>query len=76
MVLVCCYQEELKDWHQCLNILGDANVDEHGNVYDRNDSNLMYLDKGGEDHEINVRFSLGTFIHSLVDNCLFKIWYL
>jgi anaphase-promoting complex subunit 6 len=53
-------QEELKDWNQCLNILGDANVDEHGNLYDTNDSNLMYLDKGGEDHEINVRFPPNT----------------
>lgn len=36
-------------------MLGDAKVDEHGNVYDTKDCNVMYLDKDGEDREINVR---------------------
>lgn len=35
-------------------MLGDAKVDEHGNVYDTKDCNVMYLDKYGEDREINV----------------------
>lgn len=35
-------------------MLGDAKVDEHGNVYDTKDTNAMYLDKDGEDREINV----------------------
>ena len=48
------YQEELKEWDQCLLMLGDAKVDEHGNVNDTKDSNVMYLDKDGEDREINV----------------------
>ncbi|EXB30035.1 Anaphase-promoting complex subunit 6 [Morus notabilis] len=45
--------EELKEWDQCLLMLGDAKVDEHGNVYDTKDCNAMYLDKYGEDREIN-----------------------
>ncbi|XP_024922451.2 anaphase-promoting complex subunit 6 isoform X1 [Ziziphus jujuba] len=46
--------EELKEWDQCLLMLGDAKVDEHGNVSDTKDSNVMYLDKDGEDREINA----------------------
>lgn len=46
------YQEELKEWDQCLLMLGDAKVDEHGAGFDT--KNAMYLDKDGEDHEINV----------------------
>ncbi|GMN54359.1 hypothetical protein TIFTF001_023480 [Ficus carica] len=46
--------EELKEWDQCLLMLGDAKVDEHGNVYDTKDCNVMYLDKYGEDREINI----------------------
>ncbi|KAL5997807.1 hypothetical protein ACLOJK_008739 [Asimina triloba] len=46
--------EELKEWHQCLSMLGEATVDEHGNVHDLNDCNIMYLDKDGEDREINL----------------------
>ncbi|CAL5405953.1 unnamed protein product [Camellia sinensis] len=45
--------EELKEWDQCLLMLGDAKVDEHGNVNITKDGNAMYLDKDGEDHEIN-----------------------
>lgn len=37
-------------------MLGEAKVDEHGNVSDTKDSNVMYLDKDGEDREINVSF--------------------
>ncbi|KAL5568118.1 hypothetical protein UlMin_024693 [Ulmus minor] len=46
--------EELKEWDQCLLMLGDAKVDEDGNVYDTKDCNVMYLDKYGEDREINI----------------------
>ncbi|KAJ8422601.1 hypothetical protein Cgig2_022663 [Carnegiea gigantea] len=46
--------EELKEWDQCLQMLGDAEVDEHGNVSDFKDVNSMYLDKEGQDHEINI----------------------
>lgn len=51
-------KEELKEWHQCLTMLGDAKVDEHGNVNSPKDCSPMYLDKDGVDHEINVRFLL------------------
>lgn len=46
-------------------MLGDAKVDEHGNVHAAQDSSMMYLDKEGEDHEINVsslcRFAMYFF---------------
>jgi len=48
----------LKEWDQCLLMLGDAKVDEHGDVYDTKDCNVMYLDKDSEDREINVSFFL------------------
>lgn len=50
------HQEELKEWDQCLLMLGDAQVDEHGNITDTKDCHIMYLDKEGEDREINVSF--------------------
>lgn len=50
------HQEELKEWDQCLAMLGDAKVDEHGNVLDNKDYSGMYLDKDCEDREINVLF--------------------
>ena len=43
-------------------MLGDAKVDEDGNVYDTKDCNVMYLDKYGEDREINVSiYTLSSF---------------
>lgn len=42
-------------WHQCLEMLGEAKVDEYGNVSDANECNAAYLGKDGEDCEINVR---------------------
>ena len=38
-------------------MLGDAKVDEHGNVLDNKDHSGMYLDKDSEDREINVLLS-------------------
>ncbi|KAI3902420.1 hypothetical protein MKW92_046747, partial [Papaver armeniacum] len=38
---------------KCLLMLGDAKVDEKGNVLDVKDFNVMYMDKGGGDREIN-----------------------
>ena len=46
--------EELKEWDQCLLMPGDEKFDEHGNVYGIKDNSAMYLDKDGEDHEINT----------------------
>ncbi|KAG0503710.1 hypothetical protein HPP92_003782 [Vanilla planifolia] len=46
--------EELKEWHQCLTMLGDAKVDDHGNVSSPKDGSPMYLDRDGEDHEISM----------------------
>ncbi|KAF9618174.1 hypothetical protein IFM89_000643 [Coptis chinensis] len=45
--------KELKEWDQGLVMLGDAKVDEYGNVIGLKNSNVMYLDKDGEDREIN-----------------------
>lgn len=41
-------------------MLGDAQVDEHGNITDKRDYNIMYLDKDGEDREINVSYRLSS----------------
>ncbi|ESR55692.1 hypothetical protein CICLE_v10023736mg [Citrus x clementina] len=35
-------------------LAGKCQVDEDGNVYDTKDINVMYLDKDGEDGEINI----------------------
>jgi anaphase-promoting complex subunit 6 len=35
-------------------MLGDAKVDEHGNVLDQDDGSDFYFDKDAEDREINV----------------------
>lgn len=72
-------QEELKEWDQCILMLDDAKVDEHGNLNDTKDSNIMYLDKDGEDHEINVRFSLSLSLSHiptppLCKHCYMKTW--
>lgn len=50
-------------------MLGEAKVDEQGNVSDTKDSNVMYLDKDSEDREINVSSSLCYFY---LVNC--NIW--
>lgn len=44
----------MKEWDQCLLMLGDAKVDEDGIVYDAKDGNVIDFDKDGEDREINV----------------------
>lgn len=49
-------------------MLGDAKVDEDGNVYDAKDGNLIYFDKDGEDREINVSFYLTLFSAQLLEN--------
>lgn len=56
-------KEELKEWDQCLSMLGEAKVDDDGNVYDMKDSNVMYLDKDCEDREINVSSLLYIYIY-------------
>ncbi|KAF6158942.1 hypothetical protein GIB67_023925 [Kingdonia uniflora] len=46
--------EELKEWDQCLLMLGEAKIDEHGNILNLKNCHVMDLDKDGEDHEINI----------------------
>ncbi|XP_073124577.1 anaphase-promoting complex subunit 6 [Henckelia pumila] len=71
--------EELKEWDQCLLMLGDAKVDEHGNITDTKDSNSMYLDKDGEDHEINIIsaicFLRGKAYEALENRTQARLWY-
>lgn len=71
--------EELKEWEQCLSMLGDAKVDEDGNVYDTKDSNVMYLDKDGEDREINISsaicFLRGKAYEALENRAQARLWY-
>nr|ACT78471.1 anaphase promoting complex/cyclosome subunit [Oryza sativa Indica Group] len=71
--------EELKEWHQCLIILGDAKIDEHGNVVDQDDGSDIYFDKDAEDHEINIKAAI-CFLrgkaYEALDNCdLARQWY-
>ncbi|KAL8510074.1 hypothetical protein ACS0TY_017052 [Phlomoides rotata] len=71
--------EELKEWDQCLSMLGDANVDEHGNLTDSKDYNSMYLDKDCEDREINIIsaicFLRGKAYEALENRAQARLWY-
>ncbi|KAK6132597.1 hypothetical protein DH2020_033699 [Rehmannia glutinosa] len=71
--------EELKEWDQCLLMLGDAKVDEHGNITDTKDYNSMYLDKDGEDREINIIsaicFLRGKAYEALENRAQARLWY-
>ncbi|KAG8364851.1 hypothetical protein BUALT_Bualt18G0041500 [Buddleja alternifolia] len=71
--------EELKEWDQCLLMLGDAKVDEHGNITDTKDYNSMYLDKDGEDREINIIsaicFLRGKAYEALENRSQARLWY-
>lgn len=69
-------KEELKEWDQCLSMLGEAKVDDEGNVSDTKDSNVMYLDKDCEDREINVSsiFLTCNFSIFLTENSTFKVF--
>jgi len=71
--------EELKEWHQCLLMLGDAKVDEHGKVLDQDDGSDIYFDKDAEDHEINIKsaicFLRGKAYEALDNRDLARQWY-
>ncbi|GJN08530.1 hypothetical protein PR202_ga26464 [Eleusine coracana subsp. coracana] len=71
--------EELKEWHQCLLMLGDAKVDEHGNLLDQDDGSDIYFDKDAEDHEINIKsaicFLRGKAYEALDNRDLARQWY-
>ncbi|KAH1127213.1 hypothetical protein GLYMA_06G228700v4 [Glycine max] len=71
--------EELKEWDQCLSMLGEAKVDDDGNVYDMKDSNVMYLDKDCEDREINISsaicFLRGKAYEALENRAQARMWY-
>ncbi|XP_022984323.1 anaphase-promoting complex subunit 6-like [Cucurbita maxima] len=71
--------EELKEWDQCLMMLGDAKVDEHGNVLDNKDHSGMYLDKDSEDREINIAaatcFLRGKAYEALENRTQARLWY-
>ncbi|CAJ1978480.1 unnamed protein product [Sphenostylis stenocarpa] len=71
--------EELKEWDQCLSMLGEAKVDDEGNVSDTKDSNVMYLDKDCEDREINISsaicFLRGKAYEALENRAQARLWY-
>ncbi|CAA0832462.1 Anaphase-promoting complex subunit 6 [Striga hermonthica] len=71
--------EELKEWDQCLLMLGDAKVDENGNIADTKDFNSMCLDKDGEDREINIIsaicFLRGKAYEALENRSQARLWY-
>ncbi|XP_019187177.1 PREDICTED: anaphase-promoting complex subunit 6 [Ipomoea nil] len=70
---------ELKEWDQCQLVLGNANVDEHGNVTELGDCSSMYLDKDGEDREINILsaicFLRGKASEALENRAQARLWY-
>uniref|UniRef100_A0A803LVT7 Anaphase-promoting complex subunit 6 n=1 Tax=Chenopodium quinoa TaxID=63459 RepID=A0A803LVT7_CHEQI len=72
--------EELKEWDQCLQMLGDAKLDEHGNVSDTKDRSVMYLDKDAQDHEINISaaicFLRGRAYEALENRAQARQWYI
>ncbi|KAK2985477.1 hypothetical protein RJ640_004328 [Escallonia rubra] len=71
--------EELKEWDQCLLMLGDAKVDEHGNVSDTKACNTMYLAKEGEDRDMNITsaicFLRGKAYEALENRAQARQWY-
>lgn len=72
--------EELKEWDQCLQMLGDTKLDEHGNVRDTKDGNVMYLDKDAHDREINISaavcFLRGRAYEALENRAQARKWYI
>ncbi|KAF5728257.1 anaphase-promoting complex subunit 6 [Tripterygium wilfordii] len=60
-------------------MLGDAKVDEDGNVYDTKDCNVIYMDKDGEDREINISsaicFLRGRAYEALENRAQARQWY-
>ncbi|OMO74754.1 Tetratricopeptide-like helical [Corchorus capsularis] len=71
--------EELKEWDRCLWMLGDEKFGEFGNAYDTKDNNAMYLDKDGEDREINISsaicFLRGKAYEALENRAQARQWY-
>ncbi|KAJ7299336.1 hypothetical protein O6H91_Y249500 [Diphasiastrum complanatum] len=53
-----CLQEETKEWEECLAVLGDCEIDEHGNYQMNEDQEVEYCDQDGEDREINIAAAL------------------
>jgi len=60
-------------------MLGDAKVDEHGNVLDQDDGSDFYFDKDAEDREINIKSALcflrGKAYEALDNRDLARQWY-
>ncbi|KAA3467764.1 anaphase-promoting complex subunit 6 isoform X1 [Gossypium australe] len=71
--------EELKEWDQCLFMLGDEKLDEHGDAYETKDNSDMYLDKDGEDREMNISsaicFLRGKAYEALENRAQARQWY-
>ncbi len=44
----------MKEWDECLAMLGDGEVDEEGNVQMTDDQDTEFLDRDVEEREINV----------------------
>ena len=57
-------------------MLGDGNVDEHGNIIDTKECSSMYLDKDGEDREINVSLFGSNTIEYGIYCLLCLCWYI
>lgn len=73
--------EELREWHDCLAMLGESKVDEDGNV-DAKDCGGMYqyMDKDNdEEHEINITSAIcylrGKAYQALENRSQARLWY-
>ncbi|KAL2943636.1 Anaphase-promoting complex subunit 6 [Bienertia sinuspersici] len=79
-LLFLVIQEELREWEQCLQMLGDAKVDDHGNVSNTKGGNVMYLDKDSHDREINISaaicFLRGRAYEALENRAQARQWYI
>ncbi|KAL1060092.1 hypothetical protein V6Z11_1Z126800 [Gossypium hirsutum] len=60
-------------------MLGDEKLDEHGDAYETKDNSDMYLDKDGEDREMNISsaicFLRGKAYEALENRAQARLWY-
>eukprot|EP00249_Psilotum_nudum_P014975 c25100_g1_i1 orf=111-1745(+) len=71
--------EEVKEWDECLAMLGDFDVDEHGNVQMAEDQDAEYLEKDTDEREINITAAIcllrGRAFEALENRARALRWY-
>lgn len=70
--------EEVKEWNECLLMLGESDVDEQGNVH-MEDQDAEFLEKDAEDREINIAAAIcllrGRAFEALENRAQALRWY-